>query len=229
MTLWLTRLTPHPTSRLAQQELSGTHSTSLHRRVMSLFPDGVEDQARTHFGVLFRIEDTTRGSHLLLQSNQPPDPTRLPDNYAALTTRPLDDLLTALQPGRTLHFRCAASPVRKPGATTRALYNLPAVVPLRGTAADEWWQRQADAAGLKTLTLTSQPLDTVRDRTRPTNPRTQSDAKNANTIRHHRVRFDGTATVIDPDLLRTALHHGIGRGKAYGCGLLSIAPAPDPT
>ncbi|MPY38327.1 type I-E CRISPR-associated protein Cas6/Cse3/CasE, partial [Streptomyces adustus] len=72
MTLWLTRLTPGP-SRLAQQELGGTHVTSLHRRVMSLFPDGVQDAARTHYGVLFRIEDTSRGSHLLLQSNQPPD------------------------------------------------------------------------------------------------------------------------------------------------------------
>ncbi|MFD6434343.1 type I-E CRISPR-associated protein Cas6/Cse3/CasE [Streptomyces venezuelae] len=43
---------------------------------------------------------------------------------------------------------------------------------------------------------------------------------------HHRVRFDGTATIVAPDLLRTALQKGIGRGKAYGCGLLSIAPAP---
>ena len=226
MTLWLTRLAPDPTSRLAQQELSGTHGTSLHRRVMSLFPDGVEDTARTHFGVLFRIEDTPSGSHLLLQSNQPPDPTGLPDGYGTLTTRPLDDLLTALKPGRTVRFRCTASPVRKPGATTRALYNLPAVVDLRGDAADEWWQRQAHAAGLKPLTLTSQPLDAVRDRpgTRP-----NTAAKPGNTIRHHRVRFDGTATIIDPDLLRTAIHNGIGRGKAYGCGLLSIAPTPDPT
>ncbi|MEU5314944.1 type I-E CRISPR-associated protein Cas6/Cse3/CasE [Streptomyces sp. NPDC021562] len=224
MTLWLTRLTPSPTSRLAQQELNGTHGTSLHRRVMSLFPDGIKDSARTHFGVLFRVEDTSSGSYLLLQSNLPPDPTGLPDGYGTLVSRPLDQLLDALTPGRTLRYRCTASPVRKPGATTRTLYQLPAVVDLHGEAADAWWHRQAGQAGLKPLTLHSQPAESVRDHQ---GPRTSAKER-GNRVRHHRVRFDGTATIIDPDLLRTAIHNGIGRGKAYGCGLLSIAPAPDP-
>ncbi|MFG2441067.1 type I-E CRISPR-associated protein Cas6/Cse3/CasE [Streptomyces sp. NPDC048508] len=228
MTLWLTRLTPHPTSRTAQQELGGNapHTHSLHRRVMSLFPDGVPDQARTHYGVLFRVEDTPRGSHLLVQSNLPPDPSRLPAQFGTLTTRPLDALLDALEAGRSLRYRCTASPVRKPGATTRAHYNLPAVVPLNGTAAEEWWHRQANGVGLKPLNLQSHPLDAARDRQHPATPR--RDAKTTNRVHHHRIRFDGTATIIDPELLRTAIHNGIGRGKAYGCGLLSIAPAPDP-
>jgi CRISPR system Cascade subunit CasE len=127
-----------------------------------------------------------------------------------------------------VHYRCTASPVRKPGATTRALYNLPTVVPLNGAAADEWWQRQADQAGLKPLTLHSHPVDAVRDHQQPpTHTGTNTRAGRGNPIRHHRVRFDGTATIIDPDQLRAAIHNGIGRGKAYGCGLLSIAPAPD--
>ncbi|MEU6284804.1 type I-E CRISPR-associated protein Cas6/Cse3/CasE [Streptomyces sp. NPDC047028] len=229
MTLYLTRLAPHPTSRLAQQELgASSHHASLHRRVMSLFPDGIPEQARTHFGVLFRVEDTPRGCHLLVQSNEPPAPDRLPAGYGTLTTRPLDTLLDALKPGLTLHYRCTASPVRKPGATTRAHYNLPAAVPLNGPAADEWWQRQADKAGLKLLTLHSQPVDAARDRQTPDGTAPADRTKNSNRIHHHRVRFDGTATIINPDVLRTAVHSGIGRGKAYGCGLLSIAPAPDP-
>ncbi|MBA5224112.1 type I-E CRISPR-associated protein Cas6/Cse3/CasE [Streptomyces griseoaurantiacus] len=224
MTLWLTRLTPSPTSRLAQRELGAGGATSLHRRVMSLFPDGIEDQVRVHFGILFRIEDTPRGSHLLLQSNQPPEPGRLPDGYGTLTTRSLDPLLNTLRPGLTLHYRCTASPVRKPGATTRALYDLPPVVALKGAAADEWWQRQADAAGLKPLTLYSQPLDAVQDRQHRSSPNDKPSSK-SHRIRHSRTQFDGTATVIDPDQLRTVLQSGIGRGKAYGCGLLTIAPA----
>ncbi|MFF5719368.1 type I-E CRISPR-associated protein Cas6/Cse3/CasE [Streptomyces buecherae] len=229
MTLWLTRLAPGPASALARQELGGAGKTSLHRRVMSLFPDGASDQARTHFGVLFRIEDTARGPHLLIQSNQAPDPGRLPDGYGALTTRPLDDLLKALAPGRTLRYRCTASPIRKPGATTRSLYNLPAVVPLNGAAADEWWQRQADKAGLKILSLRSQPVESVHDRQYSATAVPGNKHRRAgNHVHHHRVRFDGTATIIDPDLLHQAIRDGIGRGKAYGCGLLSIAPAQDP-
>ncbi|WP_405634302.1 type I-E CRISPR-associated protein Cas6/Cse3/CasE [Streptomyces sp. NBC_00056] len=228
MTLWLTRLTPSPTSSPARRELGTVSVTSMHRRVMSLFPDGIEEQARAHYGVLFRVEDTPRGTHLLLQSNQPPDASRLPDGYGQLTTHSLAPLLDALEPGLTLHYRCTASPVRKPGATTRALYDLPPVVALKGAAADEWWQRQADAAGLKPLTLQSQPLDAVQDRQHPAGQNEGRGRENSRRIRHTRVRFDGTATVIDPEQLRAALRNGIGRGKAYGCGMLSIAPARNP-
>ncbi|GAA1074394.1 type I-E CRISPR-associated protein Cas6/Cse3/CasE [Nocardiopsis metallicus] len=36
--------------------------------------------------------------------------------------------------------------------------------------------------------------------------------------------FDGRLTVTDPDALRRALSSGIGRAKAYGCGLMTLAP-----
>lgn len=35
--------------------------------------------------------------------------------------------------------------------------------------------------------------------------------------------FDGLLTVEDPGLLRQALTEGIGRAKAYGCGLMTLA------
>ncbi|MFD8958523.1 type I-E CRISPR-associated protein Cas6/Cse3/CasE [Streptomyces anulatus] len=142
----------------------------------------------------------------------------VPDGYGTTLTRPLDALLEAIRPGLTIRYRCAASPVRKPGATTRALCNLPPVVALTGTAADEWWLRQADNSGIKPLTHHSHPLDTFRGQRRPTGTPPQR-------IRHSRTQFDGTAAIIDTDLLRTAVLNGVGRGKAYGCGLLSIAPA----
>jgi CRISPR system Cascade subunit CasE len=37
--------------------------------------------------------------------------------------------------------------------------------------------------------------------------------------------FEGLIEVTDVDLFRQALVQGIGSGKAYGFGLLSIAPA----
>lgn len=218
MSVWLTRIIPDARSREARRDLVGTAAGNLHRRLMSLFPDEAGPDPRARFGVLFRIEDTPAGPHLLLQSTHQPDLARLPADYGSSLSRPLDDLLGALKPGLTLRYRCAASPVRKPGATTRALYNLPAVVPLTGAHADEWWTRQADGAGLHPLTLHSQPLDAARA-VRPN--ATGSTAG----IRHARIRFDGTATITDADLLRRKITDGIGRGKAYGCGLLSIAPA----
>ncbi|MCC7230143.1 MAG: type I-E CRISPR-associated protein Cas6/Cse3/CasE [Fimbriimonadaceae bacterium] len=38
------------------------------------------------------------------------------------------------------------------------------------------------------------------------------------------VRFDGVLVVTDPDKLREAMRNGIGPQKAYGFGLLSLAP-----
>lgn len=35
--------------------------------------------------------------------------------------------------------------------------------------------------------------------------------------------YDGTLEINDPDLLRAALTGGVGRGKAYGCGLMTLA------
>ena len=37
--------------------------------------------------------------------------------------------------------------------------------------------------------------------------------------------FEGHLEVVDPAALRHALTHGIGRAKAYGCGMLTLAPA----
>ncbi|MER6445484.1 type I-E CRISPR-associated protein Cas6/Cse3/CasE [Streptomyces venezuelae] len=220
MTLWLSRLLPDPASQQARRDLNSS-GTDLHHRMMALFPDDLGPQPRAQLGLLYRTDETPHGPVLLLQSSQRPTLDRLPAHYATLQSQPLDALLDALAPGRTVHYRCVASPVRKPGAQTRTLYNLPPVVPLHGDAADQWWQRQATNAGLNPTTLRSHPLDAIRG----PHPKTRNTKPTNGPISHHRTRFEGTATITDPSLLRKAITHGIGRGKSYGCGLLSIAPA----
>ncbi|WP_405650515.1 type I-E CRISPR-associated protein Cas6/Cse3/CasE [Streptomyces sp. RK9] len=223
MTAWLTRIAPDQRSRDVRRDLNGTEAAvGLHRRLMTLFPSHAGKDARARFGVLFRVEDTPTGVHILLQSTHEPDLGQLPTGYGKADARSLDTLLGALRPGLTLHYRCVASAVRKPGATTRRLYNLPAVVPLHGADADEWWLRQADTAGLKPLTHHSHPLEAARG------TRTPQNAPQQQRIQHARTQFDGTAAITDPELLRTKITDGIGRGKAYGCGLLTIAPAREP-
>ncbi len=44
-----------------------------------------------------------------------------------------------------------------------------------------------------------------------------------------RTRFEGTATITDPDALRTAILQGVGRNCAYGAGLPPSPPQPHPT
>ncbi|MFJ8477675.1 type I-E CRISPR-associated protein Cas6/Cse3/CasE [Kitasatospora sp. NPDC094011] len=213
MTLWLTRIIPDQRSRDARRDNEG--AIDLHHRMMSLFPDSVADtEARRRLGVLFRTETTAAGQQILLQSAQPPDLDRLPAGYGQAATKPLAPLLGALRPGLHIRYRIAANPIRRPSRSTRDLYQLKAVVPLQGAAADNWWARQSEAAGLTLDSLRSTPLDAARGYRR-------SDQR---LIKHDRVLFEGTAVITDADCLRTRLTHGIGKGKAYGCGLLSIAP-----
>lgn len=42
------------------------------------------------------------------------------------------------------------------------------------------------------------------------------------------VTFDGRLEITDPDAMRRTLTQGIGRARAYGCGLLTLAPLTPP-
>jgi CRISPR system Cascade subunit CasE len=211
--LWLTRIIPDLRSRHARRDLAS--AVGMHHRVMQLFPDTTAEQARAALGVLFRVEDGPQGPHVLVQSRTRPDSNALPSGYGTTATKPLTSLLEALRAGRPVRYRIAASAVRKPGKTTRSLYNLKPVIPLSGAAADDWWLRQAHQSGLTISTVHSTPLDAARG----------ERSQDKHRICHARTRFDGTATINDPALLQRRLMEGIGRGKAYGCGLLTLAPA----
>ena len=39
-----------------------------------------------------------------------------------------------------------------------------------------------------------------------------------------KVQFDGVLRITDVELFRKALVNGMGRGKAYGMGLMTLAP-----
>ncbi|MFE8992784.1 type I-E CRISPR-associated protein Cas6/Cse3/CasE [Streptomyces collinus] len=80
--------------------------------------------------------------------------------------------------------------------------------------ADHWWLRRAAEAGLHLHVLTPTSMEPARSR-----------GRDAPRMRPSLLRYDGTATVTDPDTLTAAMVHGIGRGKPYGAGLLSLAPA----
>ncbi|MBX6766724.1 MAG: type I-E CRISPR-associated protein Cas6/Cse3/CasE [Actinomadura rubrobrunea] len=210
--LWITRIIPDPRSRAALGDLRDV--VRLHRRVMSLFPDDLGPDARRQAAVLFRLEEQATGFSILMQSAIKPALERLPASYGTAQCKSLTPLLDGLREGVNIHYRIIANATRKLGKNTTA--GRPRqVVPLRGAEADAWWQRQADAAGLVLHSLRSRQLDDGTGR-RSDNTR----------ITHARTQFDGTATVVSPQALRDRIRAGIGRGKSFGCGLLTIAPAP---
>lgn len=215
MTTWLSRITPAERRPDVAADLAD--ADRLHRRVMKLFPDNLGDNARASAAILFRVDEDPHGTTILVQSQIEPDPSRLPDGYGQSIVRTLDPLLNALRPGLPLRYRLTANATRKLGRNTIAGKPL-SVVPLNGPQAEEWWARKSHEAGLELRVLTIASLETAEGTKAGQHRDTQF-------VRHARTRFDGTAVIADPQRLRTALETGIGRGKSYGCGLLSIAPS----
>ncbi|RKN32437.1 type I-E CRISPR-associated protein Cas6/Cse3/CasE [Micromonospora musae] len=173
---------------------------------MSLVPDGLGGQPRHHAGVLFRLDHTTAGPVLLIQTTLPPDPARLPDGYGTIDTRDVSPLLKALPTGMAVHYRIAANASRRAWKGDSA----GKIVALSGQQAEQWWQRKADAHGLDLRRLRAQPQPAARGRAVP--------------VRHAITLFEGQAVIADADQVRTAVPSGIGRGRSFGCGLLSLAP-----
>ncbi|WP_328982857.1 type I-E CRISPR-associated protein Cas6/Cse3/CasE [Streptomyces mirabilis] len=220
MTLWLTRIQPDLRHRDVRRDLAS--AVGMHHRLMMLFPDDLGPTARNTLGVLFRIEDTAgpaRSPQILLQSREHPDPSRLPAGYGTTTTKDISALISLLKNGLAVRYRIDANPVRKPGHTTRAATGAKAVIPLSGTDADDWWARQAEErSGLKLTSTHTTPLTAARGERH----------QDKHHIRHTRTRFEGTAIVTDHTTLQQRILEGIGRGKSYGCGLLSLAPLTNP-
>ncbi|MEU2772893.1 type I-E CRISPR-associated protein Cas6/Cse3/CasE [Streptomyces sp. NPDC007162] len=226
-TATLTRIRLNRRSHAARRDLAD--AVSLHKTVMLLAPDNLGDHPRQKAGLLFRLEDATDTTPptLLIQSHQPPDLTRLPDRYGTAETRPLRPMLQALTPGRRVNYRITANA----SAVRRVLDDHQPVdhphgrkvIPLNGDDALAWWQRRAHQAGLALNTADATPARFRRSWKH--HPGSTGGSAHTPGPVHALTRFDGLATITDPDQLSHALLTGIGRGKPYGAGLLTLAPA----
>ncbi|MFG2378944.1 type I-E CRISPR-associated protein Cas6/Cse3/CasE [Streptomyces sp. NPDC048504] len=208
-TVHLARLHLEARSREVHRDLKD--ATRLHTTVQALFPDALGAAPRTATNTLHRVEREQTGALLMIQSTLPINRNALPTGYASqVEYRDLTPLLTWLAEGRVVRFRIDANPIKSvvvPGGGRGRR------VPVSGEEALAWWERQAARAGLAN--------ELVLDLPQPDVLGSRSEAKR---IRLRAIRFEGVATVSDPEALRTAITTGIGQGRAYGLGLLSIAP-----
>ncbi|MDT0392368.1 type I-E CRISPR-associated protein Cas6/Cse3/CasE [Streptomyces dubilierae] len=203
------RLNPH--SRDVQRDLRD--ATQMHRTVMRMVPDNLGNAPRQQAGLLYRLEETDTSSILLVQAATL-DPARLPTGYGQADVKSLAPMFTALRKGLGVRYRIVLNPAKRERLSLEEKGKRGRIVPLSGADADQWWLRRAAEAGLDLHVLTPTSMEPARPRT-----------SNASGMRHSLLRYDGTATVTDPDALKEAVIHGIGRGKPYGAGLLSLAPA----
>lgn len=224
--IWLSLFHLNPRSREVRRDLG--NANELHRTIMRLFPETGGGVARNTLGVLYRVESVTAGDvRILLQSRVAADWTGLPQGYLSVPpkSKPIDPDGLPVTAGTHLRFRLRANPTRNietkdhpDGSHTHGRH-----VELRGEEdVLRWLHRKAEHHGFRVIAC-------AVDAGAP-DPRTVSGK-----VENHKpgaafavasVVFDGILEVVDPALLRQAVESGIGRGKSYGQGLLSLAPAP---
>ena len=225
--MYLSRLILNPRSRQVRKELANPYD--LHRTVMRAFPDGVR---RENADILYRLETDRNPPLLLVQSEIEPawdalDPGWL---YPASPFDPLPNPAVRLveglhlSNGRILQFRLVANPSvkkvrRNPDGARRKNGNR---VPLvREEKQIAWLQEKGKKHGFRVLqVLVTDPRKyTLWKRARG------EKAKKNPPITLFTVRFDGLLQITDPEAFQRAIRQGIGPSKAFGCGLLSVAPA----
>ena len=199
----LSLLELNPRSSACRRDM--TDPQAMHKTLMSMFPASPGRSARRDFGILWRVEPGPAPT-VLLQSATCPDFSALPAKHGAFQSKSLDAHLASLSAGGTIRYRTVLNPVR---TNRRSHKERRVVIPSRDRP--QWWSDLAGKAGMR-----------LEDHPTMTGQADRSIARGGVRFPIYTVRVDGTATIDDPAMLTDAIIAGIGRAKAWGCGLLTV-------
>ena len=212
---YLSRLTLNPENADVRRDLASPYE--LHRTLMRAFPDGARGEGR----LLFRVEPegVGRGVAVLVQSH-PEAPCwgflRGMKDYACCVEGP-KAMEPALCEGQRLRFRLVANPTKKVrNKRVPLLHDGPN--PKNHPTYHDWLGRKAAQHGFEVLRVEDAPFRTVL-------PNRRKDTYDKKELPLFGVRFDGVLRVTDAEALLEAVRGGVGPAKAFGFGLLSLAPA----
>lgn len=183
-----------------------TDTYSLHRVVYSLFENvrtGEEGElSGRSSGLIFVDKGAFKGwRRLLMVSDREP----LQPEFGTLRWHELKPSFLGW-----LHYRfeCVLNPVRKDAKSGRR-------EPIRGReAVAQWFRKKAPSCGFSLDENSLQVADISVD----------SFQKDDRRVTLSKARLSGLLTVTDRVLFTHSVAHGIGHGKAFGCGLLQISP-----
>lgn len=210
--MYLSQLTLNPHCCEALKLMNDAYFA--HQTVMRGFPDDLPEAER----VLWRIDEGRRNHEpcLLVQSLvTKPDWTALrgygngrplllacPGNPAVKEISGL-----SLCRGQNVRFRLVGNPTARRDSRRVPLYD----------SEDQlaWLERVLARKGFEPLRMRLTRSETVRVRI----PRRQSTHQ----VPLLAVQFDGLLRVVDEAKALAAVRHGVGQGKAFGLGLLSLA------
>lgn len=223
--MYLSRLLLDSRSRAVRRDLADCQE--LHRTIMSAFPPTPtpDENPRSRFGVLHRLEVDRRLNRLILyvQSLEQPDWSGLPSGYllGGPAVKQVEKVYRSLKTGEVLAFRLRANPTRKVDKKNQKdgpRWHGKRVELRREEEQIAWLRRKGEQGGFA--------LSGVRVQSQVKEHGRRHDGSGAGSpLTLTGVVFEGHLRITDADkFFHDSLAQGIGPGKAYGLGLLSLAP-----
>ncbi|AXV09907.1 CRISPR-associated protein, Cse3 family (plasmid) [Euzebya pacifica] len=203
----MTHLTTTPMTHPAFAQARWHDARWTHKAVMGLFPTPLPDNGtgpRATSRILYRTEPDVAGGRILIQSDIPPV-------VDGVRTRPMDDVFVRYRPGGTVALLLHANTVRTINRTRDDgnVRTHRARVP--DTLLNGWLKDRLEGAATLHGHIDTSPLE------RALGPRRRGRQQIITIYR-------ATATITNPTRLIDLCTAGIGRNKAYGCGLLTALP-----
>jgi CRISPR system Cascade subunit CasE len=186
---------------MARQRIKDAYS--IHRTVYGLFEQvrGIGTEKDLSSGILYADRGMKKGwREIIIVSNRSPQP---PPYGKLEAPRAIPENLYGFSSYR---FKITINPVKREKSSGK-------LVPIRTReAVAEWFAAKAPKWGFEPTGLEVKSLDVV-----------QFDKKNQRVTLGQATRT-GQLKVIDAGRFANSFKQGIGRGKAFGCGLLQIVP-----
>lgn len=214
-----TKVLINPARRQGRKYLTNPHA--LHAAVAACFPPDLGPQGR----ILWRLDQRGHEHVLYMVGPEKPTANHIVDE-AGWEVRPAqtadyDRFVGRLMRGQRWNFELLANPTHSQKVPGKERGKV--VAHIGATAQLNWLLAKTESIGVSFGDFETPSMKIVErsglDFFKPSikNPQKRD--------RVHLVtaRFKGELEVVDPERLRSALLNGIGRGKGYGCGLLTLA------
>lgn len=235
----LARVFLNPARRACRHLVSSPQR--MHAAVLASFPPGTE-VAGERGRVLWRL-DRLAGNRLALMIAAPmaPDPAAIAEQAGwvtegGVTVRRMDRLLDLLEEGQQWSFRVTVNPTFRKADQLNASGRPQVLAHVTVAQQTQWLLSRTQTHGFRVplANETSRDVAMIGDGGEQVSPddsplvslvdrRIERFRRNDAVVTLQTATFEGSLVVTDPAALRRALSHGIGRGKGYGCGLLTLA------
>lgn len=199
--------------RRAVKALRITDPYSLHRVVYSLYPDVRSDTDKAQSRVSGILYSDQGGDYhgrkiLMLADRQPAQ--KVEGQYGEVHCKPLPE---GFLDHTHYRFKVIVNPTRRDSASRKLI-----AVRSREAVAD-WFAERASSSWGFALDREQLQVDRIEV--------LQFSDKHQRPVTIGQAHVQGLLHVSDPQQFKTSFTHGIGRARAYGCGLLQAVPLID--